>query len=250
MLDHLSGGRFQLGVGRGVSPFELAFFNLDPPTAAARYPEALSVVLQGLSCAELNFEGEHYRYARVPMEMRPVQQPHPPLWYGILNPDSAVWAAQNDVNIVTLGVGGPARAITDRYRAEWAARGKKSADLPLLGVSRHIVVAETDEKALRIARRAYPLWRERFVYLWRKNNVPVVSVNAMYPETFDEIQAIGNACAGSPETVRRYVYESAAAAGINYFVSWFAFGDLSFEESATSIELFARHVMPEEAQRG
>ena len=56
--------------------------------------------------------------------------------------------------------------------------------------------------------------------------------------------AIGNGVAGSPETVRNWIKDEVEATGINYFVSWLAFGDLTLAESMRSLELFSREVMP------
>ena len=91
MLDHLSGGRFELGVGRGVSPIEVGFFGVDPSAGSRQFPEALQLIKQGLSDDELTFRGEFYRFDKVPMVLRPVQQPYPPLWYGVVNPDTTQW---------------------------------------------------------------------------------------------------------------------------------------------------------------
>ena len=88
MLDSLSNGRFQLGLGRGVSPIELGFLGLDMAEQRGRFDETLEVLLRGLSSEVLDFEGAFYRYDKVPMALRPVQRPHPPLWYGAGSPDS------------------------------------------------------------------------------------------------------------------------------------------------------------------
>jgi alkanesulfonate monooxygenase SsuD/methylene tetrahydromethanopterin reductase-like flavin-dependent oxidoreductase (luciferase family) len=45
----------------------------------------------------LTFEGKHYQFRNVPMILRPVQRPHPPLWYGTTIPENADWPAANDV---------------------------------------------------------------------------------------------------------------------------------------------------------
>src|SRR5499433_215535 len=81
MLDQMSGGRFELGVGRGISPHELAYYGVEPGKAQAMYVEALQVLLTGLSAKTLTFVGQHYAFRDVPIEMQPVQRPHPPLWY-------------------------------------------------------------------------------------------------------------------------------------------------------------------------
>jgi alkanesulfonate monooxygenase SsuD/methylene tetrahydromethanopterin reductase-like flavin-dependent oxidoreductase (luciferase family) len=106
------------------------------------------VILRGMTNKGLRFEGIYYRYADVPMELAPLQQPHPPLWHGIGRPDAVPWAAERRVNVVANLGGKGMRAITDRYRAEWAATGNPADELPLMGVSRHIVIAETRKEAL------------------------------------------------------------------------------------------------------
>jgi alkanesulfonate monooxygenase SsuD/methylene tetrahydromethanopterin reductase-like flavin-dependent oxidoreductase (luciferase family) len=248
MLDQMSGGRFQLGVGRGVSMYETVAYGLDFSQTQAMYHEAFQLLLKGLASDELTFEGKYYKHHNVPMILRPLQRPHPPLWYGTAFPEAAVWPAANDVNIVTLGHRPNIRAIMERYRAERAKLGKSAADTPLMGVMRHVVIADSDDAALRIARRAYPRWRDSFTWVWRKHGVDIDEkfpiIAGLYPRTFDELQAKGNGIAGSPATVRDYIAAEASETGINYFCSWLAFGDLALEESLHSIELFAREVMP------
>src|ERR1700687_4642928 len=59
MLDQLSGGRLELGVGRGVSPYELRNFGVDPENSRAMFDEALAVLLAGLTRERLSFAGAH-----------------------------------------------------------------------------------------------------------------------------------------------------------------------------------------------
>jgi len=245
MLDALSNGRFQAGVGRGVSPIELGFYGLDMAEQRGRYQETLEVLLQGLSSETLNYSGEFYKFDNVPMTVRPVQQPHPPLWYGVGSPDSIKWCAQNGVNAVTLVHGERVREVTGLYRSEWAG---SEADMPLLGVNRHVVVAETDEAAMALARPAYAMWRRNIAKLWleRAGSFPL---EAMLPLEWDEAQARGQGCAGSPQSVRAFV-EREVGYGITYFVSSFMFGDMPVEAAMRSAELFAAEVMPAFAEEG
>ena len=64
MLDQLSGGRLELGVGRGVTPYELRYYGVDPAGTRAIFNEALTVPVSGLTNSRLTFEGEHYRLQR------------------------------------------------------------------------------------------------------------------------------------------------------------------------------------------
>src|SRR5438874_553181 len=58
MLDQLSGGRLDIGFGRGSSPMEIAFYGQDPKKAQNVYAEALEIILQGLASGKVDFEGE------------------------------------------------------------------------------------------------------------------------------------------------------------------------------------------------
>jgi alkanesulfonate monooxygenase SsuD/methylene tetrahydromethanopterin reductase-like flavin-dependent oxidoreductase (luciferase family) len=77
MLDQLSGGRLELGIGRGVTPYELNYFGVDPAGTRAIFDEALAVLVAGLTTSRLTFAGTHYQYSDVPMELHPLQRPYP-----------------------------------------------------------------------------------------------------------------------------------------------------------------------------
>jgi alkanesulfonate monooxygenase SsuD/methylene tetrahydromethanopterin reductase-like flavin-dependent oxidoreductase (luciferase family) len=244
MLDQISGGRMMLGVGRGISPIELRYYGIDPDRAPAMYAEALEVILRGMTSERLTFEGEHYKYHDVPMEMTPFQTPHPPLWYGLGRAEAIPWAVRNRVNIVGNLPGAPMRALTDRYRDEWAAQGNDPADVPLMGVGRHVVVAETEKEALAIARRGYDKWRASFLKLWIAHGM-MPSPHAVFPERYEDAEAQGRAVAGTPDKVRDFLQRAIDDAGLNYMLCRFAFGDITGDEALNSIDLFTRKVMPD-----
>ena len=242
MLDQMSRGRLMLGVGRGISPIELRYYGLDPAQTPAMYQEALEVILRGMACKELTFEGKYYTYRGVPMEMEPYQKPHPPLWYGIGRADAVPWAAQHAVNVVANVQGAMMRALSDRYRSEWSALGHSPDTLPLIGLSRHVVVAENEREALEVARRGYNKWRHSFLVLWHKHNM-LPSPHAIFPETFEEAEAQGRAVAGKPDKVRDFLQREIDAGGLNYLLCRFAFGDIAADEALHSLDLFTRRVM-------
>jgi alkanesulfonate monooxygenase SsuD/methylene tetrahydromethanopterin reductase-like flavin-dependent oxidoreductase (luciferase family) len=142
---------------------------------------------------------------------------------------------------VSIALRPTVRVIIDRYCAERARLGKTHS--PFMGVARHVVVADTDEAALKIARRAYPRWRGNFRWLFARHGTEP-RIAALYPPTFDHLAAIDNGVAGSPKTVRDFIAAEIEATGSNYFVSWLAFGDMTLGESLRSLELFSREVMP------
>ncbi|MEO8144054.1 MAG: LLM class flavin-dependent oxidoreductase [Betaproteobacteria bacterium] len=242
MLDQLGGGRFQLGVGRGVSPIEIEYFGFDPAKSQAMYLEAYQVILQALRGGTLNFEGSYYRFKDVPLQLAPLQRPHPPIWYGLSNPESAEFAADNRFNVVSNAAPKAVRVITDRYRAEWAKKGNDPKLIPFIGMARHVVIADTDAAAMKIARRAYARWWESFNYLWAlRGQTPPFTT---YTADFDAVLANGQAIVGAPGTVRATIAAQTREAGLNYMLLRFSFGDLTLEESMRSVDLFASLVQP------
>jgi alkanesulfonate monooxygenase SsuD/methylene tetrahydromethanopterin reductase-like flavin-dependent oxidoreductase (luciferase family) len=79
MLDHLSGGRLDVGVGRGISPHEVGCYGVAPDDRQGMFEEALDVLLKGLTSERLSHAGKWYRVPAMTMELRPLQKPHPPL---------------------------------------------------------------------------------------------------------------------------------------------------------------------------
>ncbi len=242
MLDRLSRGRFDFGMGRGISPIELGFYGLSGDEALERFVECREIVLRALTCERLTFHGAHYRFDDVPMVMRPLQTPHPPLWYGVSKPSSCEWAAANDVNIVTSGGPQSVRAITDAYRSEWAKLGKPPEQLPLLGVSRHVVIADTEREALDIAGRAYAEWRHSLLLLWEQRGVTPPAIS--YPPSAAEAISEGFMFAGTVTAVGEAMAGLVSSAGISYLLCRFAFGGMPVEASLKTVELFADKVIP------
>jgi alkanesulfonate monooxygenase SsuD/methylene tetrahydromethanopterin reductase-like flavin-dependent oxidoreductase (luciferase family) len=156
-------------------------------------------------------------------------------------PDGAAWPAQHAINIVCGGPVARVREITDRYRAEWAALGRSPDSLPLLGLNRFVVVADTDREAMALGRRAWPPFLQSFMKLWKLHGTQPRF--ARMPEDFDTLVAHGIAAAGSPATVADRVQRMMAEAGTSYFISQFSFGDLSHQEVLHSAGLFAREMV-------
>ncbi len=246
MLDQMSGGRFELGVGRGVSPIEVGFFGVNPADGPRQFPEALRLIKQGLTSDELTFAGEFYTFSKVPMVLKPVQRPYPPLWYGVVQPESAYWAAFESAHMVTLLPPDGARAAIDRYRSAWKGFGRADEQLPLLGISRHVVLADTDAAAIRIAERAYRRWLEHMELLWVRNGMKLPL--GLPPEIGPLLQGRA-AFAGTVGGFKSFLEDQIAATGATYFVCDVAFGDLTPEESMRTVELLGEQILPVFADR-
>ena len=251
ILDQLSHGRLDVGVGRGVSPFELNYHNVDPKTSVEIFLEALETIKYGLTHEKLNHKGKHYKYTDVPMELRPFQKPHPPIWYPSSNPEVAPLIGENGYNFVTLGATEQAKKTIDGYKLGFKKRGKPSGpaldfnDGTVIGISRHIVVGETMEEAMKIARPAYSRWHQSLIKLWVENKV---EGPAFARGTVSDIQTAieaGTDIVGNPEQVCKEITRQVKELGVNYMLCQFYFGDMSHEDAMRSINLFKSEIMPQ-----
>ena len=240
MLDQMSRGRFLLGIGKGISPIEVGYYGVDFKNADKMFAESFAIIMQALTTKRVDFEGEFFRYKNVPFEVECFQKPNPPLWYGVVNPDSAERAAKAGMNFISNSAAAMVKAKIARYTsAHHTAPGRPA---PKFGMNRYMVLAETEEKALEIGRRAYRRWWQSFMALWLKHNTAPNNVN--YPPEIDGQIADGRAIATTPAKALELLRGQLSESGANYLVCRFAFGDLSLSESTRSLELFQRHVMP------
>jgi alkanesulfonate monooxygenase SsuD/methylene tetrahydromethanopterin reductase-like flavin-dependent oxidoreductase (luciferase family) len=272
MLDHMSGGRLEIGVGRG-GELEAYYWGMgeEPDIdclraeVRGRYEESLDVLLAGFTQPRINFEGEYFRFHEMPMRLRPLQQPYPPLWY-MRNVETA---AKHGMN--ALLVGGLHRLADDvtRYRELWAER-HGAATLtaqgtePKVGAVVYAVVAPTDAEAIE---RAGPAW-DQFVWnlrVPRRTEAEAHGLGSLVATGaagfgsatrpgFADAAAedatreprsgrVGGTIAGSPETLCRFIHEYART-GANYLVFALQFGNVTHAEAMRSIELLNREVLP------
>jgi alkanesulfonate monooxygenase SsuD/methylene tetrahydromethanopterin reductase-like flavin-dependent oxidoreductase (luciferase family) len=241
MLDQLSGGRLEIGFGRGSSPIEISLCGQDPASAPEMYAEALEIILQGLKQGTVDFVGRFFTIRDVTLVLQALQKPHPPIWYGVHSVESSERAARNALNVVSLDSAGETRLFFARFREVWRDIGSVAAAMPKLGISRFIVLAEDDETALTAARRAYSVWHRSFYHLYHLRGTAPAHPR---PAEFDKLMERGQGTAGNPDTVAEFMRSQIAESAATYFIGQFAFGDLTLSESLRSVDLFTRHVMP------
>ena len=85
MLDNLSNGRLDLGVGRGIVPMEAAHYDVDIENGRDMFHEAMDILVMGMTDGVLNYEGKYYNYQDIQVWGEPQQKPYPPLWYATNN---------------------------------------------------------------------------------------------------------------------------------------------------------------------
>jgi alkanesulfonate monooxygenase SsuD/methylene tetrahydromethanopterin reductase-like flavin-dependent oxidoreductase (luciferase family) len=178
----LSGGRFELGMGRGVSPPEIATYGIDPADTPAMFDEAYEILIKGLGSEAVSHEGRFHSMNDVAMVVPPVQRPRPPLWYGVGSAERAAWAAQNGINVMALRPAKVVRPYMDAFLEAWDETGRPIEERPLRGVDRPLVIAEDGADARRIAADAHAGFHHSLMLLWERTGA---TPPTHFPPTFD-----------------------------------------------------------------
>jgi len=241
-LDQLTHGRLDVGVGSGVSPYELAYFGIEAAEARDRYTETLTAVTAALATGRLTHRGVLLRDYDVELSVGPVQRPHPPLWYASSNTRSAEWAAANDVNFVGKWNGGSFAPAAQAYWQTWQERWHEPGErvLPRVGIAAHVYIGATDADAVERFRKAGAIHFGHLLSLWHKNGNHAFDFMA----DLDAGMNSGSALVGSAQTVGDLLAEQVRQAPVNYFEATLAFGDLTAEEAHANLAAFAESVMP------
>jgi alkanesulfonate monooxygenase SsuD/methylene tetrahydromethanopterin reductase-like flavin-dependent oxidoreductase (luciferase family) len=257
ILDHLSHGRMEVGVGRGVSPFELNFHNVDPEKSRDIFIDGYDCLIEGLTHDRLTHHGPYFTYDDVPMILRPLQRPHPAMWYGSSNTVGSTWAGERGLHFATNGGNARAKVNIDAYVAALASRAG-GVEMPkpefaggaAIGISRQVVVAETMADARRIAEPAHLHIHHNQTYLRRESAIRAsMKGDPAYGNTpsaadYDNAVAEGSTIAGTPDAVRAAIEQQIETLGINYLICYFMFGNMTLADAMRSLELFATEVKP------
>lgn len=260
LLDNLSGGRIDVGVGKGTvfNEYEFLGHGLRSGDSRKRMEEALEIFQRVWTETPLEFEGEYFRVQVPELRPAPVQRPSPPLWRSVISPSSFAECGRLGLPILT------ARLPVERIRERWAAyrEGMEEAGLDadaqarLLdqsGVWRNVYVAESDAQA-----------EDELVQWLTQTRVHMMHVREeLNPDDFEIDPAVLNpwtdpayshedgvrlvletgSIYGSAETARGQV-EALRDAGVGHLVCQTAFGDMSFAAASGALTRFGKDVMP------
>ena len=142
-VDVLSGGRVDLGIGRGYRHNEFHGFAMDAAEAEARFAESLSVMTRAWTSRErFSHHGRFWHFDDVVLEPPPIQAPHPPLWVSS-GRDASIRAAADGGFRLLLDQFTPIETLTHRIGAYRDAAGDRF-DPSMIAVARDVFVGETE----------------------------------------------------------------------------------------------------------
>jgi alkanesulfonate monooxygenase SsuD/methylene tetrahydromethanopterin reductase-like flavin-dependent oxidoreductase (luciferase family) len=253
MLDVLSNGRLDFGVGRGQVVYEYNNFKVEYDSRTQRFQEIVDIILGLWSTPGFTYHGKYYSVDDMTIAPVPVQQPHPPMYLAVSRTPASVDVAVSRNLPVLTSANTPDEdvlGIRSLYFERCAAVGKRPLveDMPFFRLTH---VAEDEKQAQEIPRASLTWVRDlnslrrtltggSEIYMdlehWRRTRTVQV------PAYETELQT--TAYFGTPEQLVQRLRWLQEKYHVQYFGADMAFGKMQHADVLRSMELFAREVMP------
>jgi alkanesulfonate monooxygenase SsuD/methylene tetrahydromethanopterin reductase-like flavin-dependent oxidoreductase (luciferase family) len=246
-LDLLSGGRLDVGLGRGYQHYEFERFGLELESGRQRWEESIDIIVKAFGGQPFSYEGKLFKIPETSVFPQPLQKPRPPIWITAQSPDSVEGAVRRGFNVLTGGFGVPIERMAEFRRLFDRVVAEVKPPQPLaVGVQRAVYVTDNQADARAAAEEAR--WNMR-VTLSLRNHYERVEAGRAVPvpapkepdvdDLLDRFLVIG-----TPDTCIRQIKRIQDLVGITHFNCSFWFGDLEHARILRSMELFAKEVMP------
>jgi alkanesulfonate monooxygenase SsuD/methylene tetrahydromethanopterin reductase-like flavin-dependent oxidoreductase (luciferase family) len=115
--DCLTGGRLQLGVGRGAFRYEFDRFNVPVEESRERFDDALNLLIALLTQEEVSWDSKYYKFDPLTITPRPVQKPYPPIWIAALAEGAIAGSVRRGFNVMTTPLRDPFEAASRQAKA-------------------------------------------------------------------------------------------------------------------------------------
>lgn len=251
MLDILSNGRLNFGVGRGIIPKHFEGFRVDPHESRARYEESLEIIRQAWTQDIFSYEGKFWQVPSLSLAPKPLQKPHPPIYRGTLSPESFEGAAiAGDNAFVVPWLSAPIPEVKkriERYRTLAKRHGHTHTRMTaifFLFVDPDYQVAKRDgvDTTRNYTQLITSFVPEAAMDALRESDPLKTFLNFILtmPDDIEE-----RAIVGTPADCRRRLAELDRELGLDQVAFYFHAGARNPQRARHNIELFAREVMPE-----
>ena len=245
--DLLSGGRLDVGLGRGYQRYEFERLGADLSESRGRFDEAIDIILDAFKGEPFSHDGEYYQFDETSIFPLPIQQPHPPIWVVGQSPESIATVAERGFNLVSGGFGVSVERLAQFRKAfDAALPGGKQPEGLRISTQRAVYVTHDESELPAIVEQAR--WNMRVTLSLRQGLARVERGRAvaipMEDEPSSEDLLDRYFVMGTPDTCLRKIAELREIMGIDHFNANFWFGDMSQQQVLGSMQLFADEILP------
>lgn len=253
MIDLLSGGRIEFGIGRGFVAYDYDRLHVPLDGAQDRLKEGLEVILKAWSGRPFSHRGPYYQFENVTVWPQPEQRPHPPVWLSCGGtPASFEWAGQQGYKIMTVAYRGvePLIGLNRIYRDAWTTAGHPAGSYE---ISAHyqVVLAKNRDEAKAIAREALRRYMGATTHTTDRvradSERAADAVRDKVAAEILDLDAVIKQCrvvVGTPEDAVAILTEAQEKMRFTQIDCTFCFGGIGFAQAQRSLRLFADEVMP------
>jgi natural product biosynthesis luciferase-like monooxygenase protein len=251
MIDLMSNGRVELGVGRGFVVYDYDRLGVSRDNSQERMKDGLQVILKAWSGEPFDHRGTHYKYENLQVWPRPEQRPHPPIWMSCSStPSSFEWAGQQGYSILTVAYRGVDALVQNNeiYRAARKAAGHEPAGARI-AVHYQVVLSEDSREAKSITATALKRYAEATTHTLdriRADQQYNTGRQQIVEDMLDLERLIAECrvVAGTPAEAVTILERAQDLMGYTHLDCTFYFGGITFEQAQRSQRLFAKEVMP------
>lgn len=257
MLDHMSGGRLILGIGRGAGRVEFEGFGIDMGESRPRFVECAEMLLDGLERGWCEYDGEFVKQVRKDIRPKPFKSFRGRTYAAAVSPESSQIMARLGVGILIIPQK-PWDAVIqelDEYRKIFREVNKAEAPPPI--AAGWTFCDESEERAYEMARRYIGGYWSSVLehYEFAKGHLKTTKGYEFYGKFADNLKKVGNEGAidffmdlqvwGTPEMCYRKIVDISDKAGSDGFVGVFSYAAMPWDEAERNMRLFADEVAPE-----
>ena len=253
MVDVLSNGRLEFGVGRGSADYEYGNFGIDFGTRDVRFQEVLDIILGLWTTTRFTYHGEFYQVNDLTLAPSPLQKPHPPVFLAVSRTAASVdVAVSRDLPILTSfsTLEADNLGLFSLYEERCAAAGKP-ANLDRMPYFRFVYLAADEEEAKEYPRESLTWVRDLGGYRRTLTHGEEINVDLDHwrrtrpvdPASY-ESELETTTYFGTPEDCVRRIRKLQKEHNIGYFGASMSFGSMEHAKVMRSMELFAKEVMP------
>jgi alkanesulfonate monooxygenase SsuD/methylene tetrahydromethanopterin reductase-like flavin-dependent oxidoreductase (luciferase family) len=237
VLDLISNGRLDFGVGLGYRPQEYTGYGKDIRRKGSRANEALQIIRRLWQGETVSFHGKHFQIEGARLSPQPVQKPNPPIWVGGFSKAAAARAARYGDGYI-----GPSnKAMYEIYQAELRAAGKDLSGARMMGGDLWLIVAEDPDRTFSAYAPHLMYWFNSYAKWFEGTDTapwPPIS-NAEELRTRHLVNVM------TPDAAVALIQQRVSEVPVEMYTMMLSPPGIAMKTAEESIELFAKKVMPQ-----